>query len=177
MVTRPEKIETIQDMFQHQEYLQTHVYGKGVSPRDFEEFYGNRTAINFFTVQHVALVDELHEALGELGWKPWADSDHINHDAIKGELVDAWHFFMNLCMIAQVSADDLIQGYIKKSGINEERQEAGYDGVSTKCPVCKRALDDEAVKCTAAVAVDWDDRGETTQSRGWCDKEQENYYV
>lgn len=147
MVEKPEKIETLADMFQHQEYLQTHVYGNGVSPREFEEAWGRREAINFFMVQHVAITDELHEALGELGWKPWANSDHINHDAIKGELVDAFHFFMNMCFIAQVSAEDLIQGYIKKSGINEQRQEAGYDGVSTKCPKCKRALDDEAVRC------------------------------
>ena len=147
IVTRPEKIETLEDMFQHQEYLQTHVYGNGVSPRDYEAAWGRKEAINHYMVQHVAILDELHEALGEIGWKPWAASDHINHDAIKGELVDAWHFFMNLCMIAGVGAEDLIQGYINKSAKNEKRQAEGYDGVSTKCPLCKRALDDDAVDC------------------------------
>ena len=37
--------------------------------------------------------------------------------------------------------------YDAKHEKNAKRQEEGYDGVSTKCPGCKRALDDNAVHC------------------------------
>jgi dimeric dUTPase (all-alpha-NTP-PPase superfamily) len=98
----------------------------------------------------LALIAELVEMLDETGWKPWAASNHINRDAYRGEIIDMWHFFMNLCILGGVSPSDLYDGYIRKHNVNRERQENGYDGVSTKCPGCKRALDDPAVKCCYA---------------------------
>ena len=71
----------------------------------------------------------------------------MNEDAAKGELVDVFHFFMNLCMVAHMGPEELMQRYIEKRNVNAKRQEEGYDGVSTKCPECKRALDDPAVQC------------------------------
>lgn len=99
----------------------------------------------------LALTDELHEALNEIGWKPWATSRHMNTAAYVSELVDAWHFFMNLLLATGLppkEISDLFYGtYLHKMKKNEERQAAGYDGVSTKCSLCKRALDDVAVAC------------------------------
>ena len=147
-VEQPKSITTLEDMCQNQDYLQTEVYGDGTSPTDFIKVYGPSAGIQFYKDMHVALVDELHEALAEIGWKPWASSMHFNQDAVRGELVDAFHFFMNLCLVSGVSAQDLIDGYIAKSAQNIKRQADGYDGVSTKCTRCKRALDDPAVHCT-----------------------------
>jgi dimeric dUTPase (all-alpha-NTP-PPase superfamily) len=93
----------------------------------------------------LACTDELHEALGETGWKPWATSNHINTAAFHSEMVDAWHFFMNLMLHSGMTADDLYRGYVDKNAKNIKRQADGYDGVSTKCPDCKRAYDDDAV--------------------------------
>jgi hypothetical protein len=109
----------------------------------------------------LACTDELHEALGETGWKPWATSNHLNVDAFKAELVDAWHFFMNLMLHAGMTSDDLYQGYIKKNAKNIQRQAEDYDGVTTKCPLCKRAADDDAVKCHPH---------DTTDGAWWCDR-------
>lgn len=96
----------------------------------------------------LALEDELHEALAETGWKPWATSRHINRDAFIGELVDSFHFLMNLMLVVDCSADEFLDKYFVKRGINAARQAAGYDGVTTKCVKCKRALDDVSVACT-----------------------------
>lgn len=97
----------------------------------------------------LALENELHEMLGEIGWKPWAKSKHINVNAAFAELVDAWHFMMNLMLAIMPGsmhshdvADRLSAYYHYKSDVNEQRQRSGYDGVSTKCPQCSRALDD-----------------------------------
>lgn len=106
----------------------------------------------------LALEDELHEALAETGWKPWASSNHLNTEAFKSEMVDAWHFFMNLMLHSGMTANDLYQGYVKKNAKNIQRQADGYDGVTTKCIHCKRAYDDEAVECLPT----------TPEGPAWC---------
>ena len=106
-------------------------------------------AIDFIHWNVTALIDELHELLGEIGWKPWAKSRHINLDAARGEFIDAMHFMANLALVLGLNdAEEILRLYHKKHEKNAKRQEEGYDGVSTKCPGCKRALDDEAVECT-----------------------------
>lgn len=97
----------------------------------------------------LALEDELHEALQEVGWKPWAKSKHVNRDAYISELVDAFHFLMNLMLVVDCSADEFLDKYFEKRKVNQKRQAEGYDGVSNKCARCRRALDDAAVNCTS----------------------------
>jgi dimeric dUTPase (all-alpha-NTP-PPase superfamily) len=89
-----------------------------------------------------ALSDEVHEATNETGWKPWATSNHLNREAYLAELVDAWHFFMNMCLLADITPDELYAGYLAKNQVNHDRQTNGYDGVKSKCPGCKRAYDE-----------------------------------
>lgn len=101
----------------------------------------------------LACTDELHEAMAETGWKPWATSNHINVKSFHSEMVDAWHFFMNLMLHSGMTADDLYQGYVDKHQTNIKRQDDGYDGITGKCPICKRAYDDKGVKCTPIVYV------------------------
>lgn len=120
--------------------------------------------IQFFKEMKLALDDEMHEALDEMGWKIWATSKHWNDEAVKSELIDAWHFFMNLMLVAGLTPDELLTRYLKKHGVNVARQEAGYDGVSTKCPTCHRALDDDAVTCHPFV-----------NREGWCCHKDANF--
>lgn len=97
----------------------------------------------------LALEDELHEAMGEVGWKPWATSRHLNREAYLKELVDAYHFLMNLVLVVMEpdqTLDDLANEfasvYRKKREVNLHRQATGYDGVKGKCPMCNRSRDD-----------------------------------
>jgi dimeric dUTPase (all-alpha-NTP-PPase superfamily) len=100
------------------------------------------TRTEFIRWNVLALEDELHEALGEVGWKPWATSRHLNREPFKKELVDALHFFMNLMLAADIDADELLDAYQAKREVNAKRQADGYDGVAGKCPRCSRALED-----------------------------------
>ena len=43
----------------------------------------------FVTWNMFAIEDELHEAIAEMGWKPWATSRHLNVDAMLKEMIDA----------------------------------------------------------------------------------------
>lgn len=132
------KLET---MMNNQYILQRDTYGIDYFNMTDEE------RIHHFKEMLHAFNDEMHEALGEMGWKPWASSRHFNTPAVQGELVDAWHFFMNLMLIAKMTPLDLYEKYDAKRRKNMQRQADGYDGVSTKCPKCRRALDDDAVNC------------------------------
>lgn len=94
-----------------------------------------------------AAMVELGEATAEVGWKPWAKSRYINREAYVGELVDVWAFFINLCLLGNITPDDLYDAYLHKVQINHKRQDDGYDGLTTKCPGCNRAYDDRATQC------------------------------
>lgn len=122
--------------------------------------------ITFIKDMVMALEDELHEALGEVGWKPWATSRHINREAYVSELVDAWHFLMNLLLVAGVTGEEFYLKYLEKAKRNAQRQAEGYDGLTGKCYRCRRALDDYGTECRICVG---EDRG-YCQDRGWYKK-------
>lgn len=118
----------------------------------------NEEAIAFIHWNVTALVDELHEMLAEIGWKPWASSRHIHGAEAAKEMVDAWHFFMNILLAlgphiappnhpgapGPHSVPDLAHwfenAYFAKHEVNRQRQLDGYDGLTTKCSACKREL-------------------------------------
>jgi len=124
-----------------QKAMQESTYGFDFAKMTDEE------RIEFVKWNVLALTDELHEALAEVGWKPWATSRHINEVALRGELIDAYHFLMNLFIVAGMDKQMVEAMYMAKRRKNIARQTAGYDGVLTKCGWCKKALDDEATTC------------------------------
>lgn len=90
-----------------------------------------------------ALEDEIHEAMAEVAWKPWAKADFINRDLFIKEMVDAFHFFMNMLLAASAHmepaeiADQFFDLYMEKNAINAKRQDDGYTG-QDKCLQCGR---------------------------------------
>lgn len=122
--------------------------------------------VEYIKNMKLALEAELQEALDETGWKPWATRREINREAYLAELVDVWHFLMNMFLVLgdtpEELADEIFTVYCRKNKINERRQREGYDGVSTKCGHCARALDDPAVGC-------WKEN-----DQGYCDRDDVN---
>lgn len=129
-------------MIAAQKDLQVRVYGHNFKEMTLQE------RVDFIKENVLALTDELHELLAETSWKPWAKSEFLHVEKARSELIDAWHFMMNIQIALSywLSPDDIAEQmatmYELKRGINEQRQEDGYDGRSTKCPGCNRALDD-----------------------------------
>jgi len=139
-------MDTFSRMLKLQEQLQTESFGynfQRMLPAD---------RIQYIKDMKLALEAELQEALDEVGWKPWAATRFINREAYLGELVDVLHFWMNMILVLgddpEELASEIFTRYCLKNHINERRQREGYDGVSTKCGGCGRALDDVAVQCT-----------------------------
>lgn len=105
-------------------------------------YFSDVEKIDYIKSMTLAATDELHEALAEVGWKPWATSRHINRTAYLGELIDVLHFWVNLCLVVGATPEEIAERYAEKADRNAKRQADGYDGVTGKCEACKRALDD-----------------------------------
>lgn len=134
-------MDRLTEIIQRQRELQTE-YGYDYAKMDL----GMRVR----TIQdmYVAAQQELGEALNETSWKPWTTGSPYINEAMTGEIVDTLQFILNM-LFAQypdLSAENLAEllryKHEKKVKINRDRLANDYDGVSTKCPSCKRALDE-----------------------------------
>lgn len=103
--------------------------------------------IDLIRTSILALEDELHEALLGVGWKPWATSRHIDREVFVSELIDALFFWLQLAALVDVTADEITGRYWHKLEKNIQRHNAGYDGVTGKCPSCGQSYDDSGVTC------------------------------
>jgi phosphoribosyl-ATP pyrophosphohydrolase len=129
-------IDRLQLMLDMQRELQFRINGYKIEEQDLAQRVAN------VSLNVLACTDELHEALNETSWKPWADSEFINDEALKKELIDVWHFLMNLFLHAGMEADEIMRRYAEKHAVNLTRQDVGYDGIAGKCPNCRRDLAD-----------------------------------
>lgn len=103
--------------------------------------------MSYIRTMVLACTDELHEALAETGWKPWASSNHVHRESYVSELVDAFLFFQNLLLVAGVTPQEFYAQFNKTQAKVQTRLSRGYDGLQTKCPECKRDLNDAGVSC------------------------------
>jgi hypothetical protein len=73
------------------------------------------------------VVEELSEATNCLKNKPWKqDAVLTDRDHFYEEIADAFHFFVEFCITAGLSASDLFKLYFRKSEVNKFRQRSGY---------------------------------------------------
>lgn len=107
---------------------------------DYPEVLARSTTENF-----AAAVVELGEAMAEVGWKSWATKrGWVNRQAFLTEVVDAAHFIANMLVAVGVTDAEYEAAYQAKQQVNRDRMASGtYDGVSDKCPDCRRAYTGE----------------------------------
>lgn len=72
-------------------------------------------------------VEELYEAMNTLKNKPWKQSE-VPTDKVHfyEEIGDALHFFVELCITAGMTAEDLARIYHRKHAVNKFRQRSQY---------------------------------------------------
>ena len=73
----------------------------------------------------LALRQESAEAVDSLNWK-WWKKDEDDWDNIKVELVDMLHFWVSMCSVVGMNAQDVFDLYFKKNKLNHDRQNQGY---------------------------------------------------
>ncbi len=73
-----------------------------------------------------ALVHEAIELQGETNWKWWKQGIKKNDDKIQEEIIDIWHFLIQLSIEAGLDSKKLIEKYMQKNEENLKRQVKGY---------------------------------------------------
>lgn len=59
--------------------------------------------------------------------KPWKQTDrNTDMDLYISRIQETWSWYANLCLVAGVHPSDLVELYIQKNKINQQRQENGY---------------------------------------------------
>ena len=154
----------MRDIFNHQEYLMNEVYKIPHDPQARVEAY--RTAT-------LAAVDELMEALHHVPWKPWSKRELWDWDELHEELVDVFTFFVQLCNLVGLSAENLEKGYFKKAKVNKARQDSGTYGIdSPDIGITQKQLEElylmsENGECTTAKVGCLILSRDGTESYGW----------
>ncbi len=99
----------------------------------------------------LALRQESCEAVDSLAWKWWkAGTD--DWDNIKVELVDMLHFWVSMCTVSGLEAQDVIDLYFKKNQLNHNRQDQGYkEGTYQKV---KDGVEDNEIYVLGKVAAE-----------------------
>lgn len=115
----------MEEIFRHQKYLMEDVYKIGHDRKSQVECYRTTT---------LATIDELMEALHHVPWKPWSKRELWDWDDLREELVDVFTFFIQLCILAGLDAEDLEFGYFNKAKMNKSRQDSGTYGIDSPGP-------------------------------------------
>ncbi len=83
--------------------------------------------VELIKIQTLALIDEAMESLREVPWKPWKNTNRtIDLEAYRMELIDIFHFLVNLFIFAGMDTQMVLEYYLRKNKINLERQKSGY---------------------------------------------------
>jgi len=80
----------------------------------------------FRTIMSLALIDEVTESLRETPWKPWKKNQTFNRINYQQEIIDCWHFLINLTISSGMNPEMLHKMFMSKNKINNNRQEEGY---------------------------------------------------
>ena len=87
----------------------------------------------FINITVLACLDELSEILRETAWKNpkyiaggWKKTQKFKLENYKEEIIDLWHFLINLSISAGLSSDDLFKRFLNKNEENHERQNKNY---------------------------------------------------
>lgn len=74
----------------------------------------------------LAIIDEVCEAMRETPWKSWKKNQKLNINEFQEEIVDIWHFLINLSISAGLTPDILYHKFILKNEKNFKRQNNDY---------------------------------------------------
>ena len=113
-------IDFPEDIFEKQIEL-----NRRINPALYEEISDPEVRRKWFLNFELALRQESAEAVDSLNWK-WWKKDEEDWGNIKVELVDMLHFWVSMCTIAGMNAQDVFELYAKKNKLNHDRQEQGY---------------------------------------------------
>ena len=112
---------SLQDIFEKQKELNLRINSALYEEIEADPEVKRKWFLNFL----LAMQQEAAESVDSLNWKWWKKGED-DWDNIKVELVDMLHFWVSMCTVAGLSADDVIELYFRKNKLNFKRQDEGY---------------------------------------------------
>ena len=73
-----------------------------------------------------AIIHEAVELQRTTNWKWWKKPVPFNRDDAKEELIDIWHFVVQVSLELGLTPEDILEEYRRKNEINRNRQSNGY---------------------------------------------------
>lgn len=73
-----------------------------------------------------ALVHECIELQRETSWKWWKKKNELNYEKIDEEIIDIWHFLIQLSIERDMDVNKVIEIYNKKLDENIKRAHSNY---------------------------------------------------
>ena len=128
IVRKDEELEIMMNM---QSTLQKRYYGKCLKELSPE------LKVKQTKEMILCMLDELMETMERTPWKHWKKYSKKDFN-IKGEelkelqmeIIDVWHFFMNLCELWNLDAKTFFNMYVAKNKENFDRFKRGYSASS-----------------------------------------------
>ena len=111
--------DSLVQMFEKQKEFQKLLTGIELPKKDY-------TQLNYTMT---ALIAELGEVLqADKNWKNWKRTKDANVDreALLDEVVDVYHFIINMTLYLGFDANDVINKFFEKNKVNFERQNNNY---------------------------------------------------
>jgi hypothetical protein len=118
----------LQQLAHKREYDQIYV-AKGLNPTPQGEWgnLNNPILQSEMRMTVAFVIEELMEAINLLKNKPWKQTfRETDADAFYGELADAWHFWLELMILAGMTPDLIQKYYFGMAEKNIERRASGY---------------------------------------------------
>jgi len=110
----------LNDVFQEQKRL-----NEKINSTLYDEIKDPEIRRQRFLDFELAMRQESAEAVDSLNWK-WWKKDEDDWTNVKIELVDMLHFWVSMCTVAGLDANEVFDLYFKKNKLNHKRQEQGY---------------------------------------------------
>lgn len=105
----------LEEMFEMQKILQQRL---GYQPMLFDQRY--------FELMYTGCITELCEMIELTPWKPWKKSMQLDNKHLQEEVIDLWHFVINITMCCGLGPCDLFKLFKEKNKKNNRRQDNGY---------------------------------------------------
>jgi dimeric dUTPase (all-alpha-NTP-PPase superfamily) len=73
-----------------------------------------------------AIVHEAVEVQMLTNWKWWKQPTEFNETQAREEVIDLWHFLIQMSIELGMTPNEILKEYLKKNQINKERKQNGY---------------------------------------------------
>ena len=112
------------DSITHEDMLH-HMFAKQYDLQKKLGYDINHPTQQYLNYMFMGIVTEACEAIENTPWKPWKKISEMKTRELQEEVIDIWHFLINLSIASGMTADDVYRIFNDKNAVNHSRQDGG----------------------------------------------------